>query len=612
MIEEITAIPYRDYNENSTVRPDCFGNWSLIEDVEEIVASACEIYHDFPKDCHCEVVGVNPSCFVEDSFVEYIQEGLCNPRHVESDTWIIGTQIAYFIWLIYLALALGLTADGFFVPILTRISDLFGLSDEVAGVTLVALGNGAADIFAAIASFSSTDPTTAKLAVGALIGAGMFVVCVVAGGVMFMMPFVPPNWPLTRDIVCYLWAVYWLLCCLYSGRIRLYDSIGFLVFYLFYVTVVVLWSKYGPKKHKHEEIEEVKEMQLPDSAAPSSLFKNRLRSDSMRSQYGDAPVALKKKPVGASTLATSNLNAEEDKAPENDTPPPRTWGGELKRAFTPWDPVDFEGCSGKIFAILMAPCYLLVKLSVCVLDDDIETWNYPLAIIQMFASPIMFYVLLEQYEEDEFGVDDNCGLDPTSECDGFPRWAIPIIIGAAFSLVTIIFGSLEKPPFFKNVYTALGMITAMLWIACEANEIVGLLTALGVFWKIPTAIMGLTFLAWANSIGDLVADISLARLGKARTAVAACFGSPLLNILFGTGVGCLVATLTDEAKKDGVPMALGPLEMSLLFCMMGVLVVLLFILPPMKFHAGKPLGIFLIVFYLCSLVLCIYFGAIAA
>lgn len=46
--------------------------------------------------------------------------------------------------------------------------------------------------------------------------------------------------------------------------------------------------------------------------------------------------------------------------------------------------------------------------------------------------------------------------------------------------------------------------------------------------------------------------------------------------------------------------------------MMGVLVVLLFILPPMKFHAGKPLGIFLIIFYLASLGLCIYFGAIAA
>ena len=47
------------------------------------------------RDCHCEVVGVNPSCFVEDSFVEYIQEALCNDRHVESDTWIIGTMFDF-------------------------------------------------------------------------------------------------------------------------------------------------------------------------------------------------------------------------------------------------------------------------------------------------------------------------------------------------------------------------------------------------------------------------------------------------------------------------------------------------------------------------------------
>ena len=97
------------------------------------------------------------------------------------------------------------------------------------------------------------------------------------------------------------------------------------------------------------------------------------------------------------------------------------------------------------------------------------------------------------------------------------------------------------------------MITAMLWIGVEANEIVGLLTALGIFWKIPTAIMGLTFLAWANSIGDLVADISLAKLGKAKTAVAACFGSPLLNLLFGTGIGCLAGILGAQSG-DQIPL----------------------------------------------------------
>ena len=49
MIENVTAVPYRDYDPNLTVRPECFGEWSPIEDIAGIVASACEVYHDFPK-----------------------------------------------------------------------------------------------------------------------------------------------------------------------------------------------------------------------------------------------------------------------------------------------------------------------------------------------------------------------------------------------------------------------------------------------------------------------------------------------------------------------------------------------------------------------------------
>ena len=42
---------------------------------------------------------------------------------------------------------IGTTADAFFVPTLTSISAQLGLNDNVAGVTLVAFGNGAPDIF---------------------------------------------------------------------------------------------------------------------------------------------------------------------------------------------------------------------------------------------------------------------------------------------------------------------------------------------------------------------------------------------------------------------------------------------------------------------------------
>ena len=55
------------------------------------------------------------------------------------------------------------------------------LSDNVAGVTLVAIGNGAPDIFSALSSFTATDPKVARLAIGSLLGAGMFVIMVVAG-----------------------------------------------------------------------------------------------------------------------------------------------------------------------------------------------------------------------------------------------------------------------------------------------------------------------------------------------------------------------------------------------------------------------------------------------
>ena len=77
--------------------------------------------------------------------------------------------------------------------------------------------------------------------------------------------------------------------------------------------------------------------------------------------------------------------------------------------------------------------------------------------------------------------------------------------------------------------------------------------------------MGLSLLSWANSIGDFVADYSLAKAGRARTAVwsrsgksvfekivkiAACFGAPLLNLLVGVGFGCTITILTTESKDD--------------------------------------------------------------
>jgi sodium/potassium/calcium exchanger 6 len=60
---------------------------------------------------------------------------------------------AYIIWCCLLLYVLGTTADQYFAPALIQLSDWLGLRPRVAGVTLLALGNGAPDVFSVIAAY---------------------------------------------------------------------------------------------------------------------------------------------------------------------------------------------------------------------------------------------------------------------------------------------------------------------------------------------------------------------------------------------------------------------------------------------------------------------------
>ena len=56
-------------------------------------------------------------------------------------------------------------------------------------------------------------------------------------------------------------------------------------------------------------------------------------------------------------------------------------------------------------------------------------------------------------------------------------------------------------------------------------------------------------LAWGNSLGDLVADVSVARAGEPKMALAACYAGPLFNLLMGLGLSLSVGVLKSQ---DGV------------------------------------------------------------
>ena len=71
----------------------------------------------------------------------------------------------------------------------------------------------------------------------------------------------------------------------------------------------------------------------------------------------------------------------------------------------------------------------------------------------------------------------------------------------------------ERKPRYHFLLCFLGFVISVAWISTIAGEVVGVLKAFGVILDISEAILGLTVFAVGNSLGDLVADVTVARLG---------------------------------------------------------------------------------------------------
>ena len=52
-----------------------------------------------------------------------------------------------------------------------------------------------------------------------------------------------------------------------------------------------------------------------------------------------------------------------------------------------------------------------------------------------------------------------------------------------------------------------------------ADKLVNVLSFIGIVLRIPSSIMGLTVLAWGNSMADLSANVTMARKGLANMAI---------------------------------------------------------------------------------------------
>ncbi|XP_068664021.1 cation/calcium exchanger 5-like [Aristolochia californica] len=364
------------------------------------------------------------------------------------------------------------TVESHFSRIVTTLSDHFNLSPSMGAVSLLALGNGAPDVFASISAVRSG---RARTGFGAILSAGAFVSAFVVGLVaVHAAPFAVDPAPFVRDVFFYLIAALALFYVYLTAEIYLWQAVGFVGFYLFFVGFVV-WMDVGAEKER------------------------RVRD------------------VERCSWAEDSENTEVVARIEHDEKPPGSSCEVL----------------GKVTRLWELPVSTLLKLTVP--SATTSEWSRfytsanialcPLATMYSFRSLIPFNLPV-------------IFLLPNTL---FPLWSVVLCTSLFLAVLNYLMDT--EPPQNQQLATILtGFVMSVFWISTVAGELLECLSALGSILELPPQLLGLTVLAWGNSVGDLVADVAVAKAGQPAMAMAGCFAGPMFNLLVGLGTALVLQT----------------------------------------------------------------------
>ncbi|XP_055963221.1 mitochondrial sodium/calcium exchanger protein isoform X2 [Sorex fumeus] len=514
----------------------------------------CRGVCDLNASARCVFVRTNPDCHSPGGYLDYLAGIFCHfPAHL-----LPLAIVLYALWLLYLFLILGVTAAKFFCPNLSAICTSLKLSHNVAGVTFLAFGNGAPDIFSALVAFS--DPRTAGLAVGALFGAGVLVTTVVAGGIAILRPFTAASRPFLRDVSFYLVATFLTFTACYLGKVTLVWALVCLGLYAFYVVTVVLctWA-YRWQRRRALACSIPGTPELPSDSEEDPMSSSTYSSDYCGEEF--RPMLFYQEPTAR--ILARGLSPLDS----------RTW----RAKSTTW----------RVLKVLKLPVEFLLLLTVPVVDPDKDdrNWKRPLNCLHLLLSPLVVVLTLHS---GTYGVYEIGGL--------LPVWAVVVVAGTGLATVTFFATSNSEPPRLHLLWAFLGFLTSALWINTAATEVVNILRSLGVVFRLSNTVLGLTLLAWGNSIGDVFSDFTLARQGYPRMAFSACFGGIIFNMLVGVGLGCLLQL------SRGIPEVKLEPEGLLVWVLAGALglslVCSLVAVPLRHFQLGRAHGCCMLLFYL--------------
>ncbi len=141
--------------------------------------------------------------------------------------------------------ALNRVTEAHFVQSLELMTRRLGITSDIAGASLMAMGSSAPELFTSLLALVK-GVEFASLGVGTIVGSALFNILVIVGGTA-LLGSAALNWqPAVRDLLFYFISLLLLYWVLYDGEISLAESMVFVGFYAIYLVALPLWRRVFP------------------------------------------------------------------------------------------------------------------------------------------------------------------------------------------------------------------------------------------------------------------------------------------------------------------------------------------------------------------------------